>query len=99
MDRNSKTVTQGRWLVRSRKLQLTASSVLEKNRPAASVFRLNAGEATCSRCGQPCDRGPWRAQLCNRCALELGAAEVAERQAVDQVPPGPSADVCGRGLP
>ncbi len=35
----------------------------------------------CARCGQPCDRGPWREQLCNQCALELGQEEVARRRA------------------
>ena len=36
---------------------------------------------TCARCGAPCERWPGPTPLCNRCALELGQQEVAERQA------------------
>lgn len=39
-----------------------------------------ASDTTCSRCGEPCEHGPWRVQLCNRCALELGEQEVADRR-------------------
>jgi len=35
----------------------------------------------CSRCGAPCEPWPGPRPLCNRCALELGQQEVAERRA------------------
>jgi hypothetical protein len=44
------------------------------------VTVLVAQETRCSRCDARCDRGPWKEQLCNRCALELGEQDVAARQ-------------------
>ncbi len=40
---------------------------------------LSLSETKCERCGALCERGPYREQLCNRCALELGNQEIAER--------------------
>jgi len=53
-----------------------------------AVTVQNAGRSelkvTCARCGQPCEPGPWREQLCNPCARALGDQEVAERRAAGQ---------------
>jgi hypothetical protein len=34
---------------------------------------------SCARCGRPAEAGPYKEQLCNACALELGRAESSAR--------------------
>lgn len=43
-------------------------------------------QTTCSRCGDPCEEGPWKEQLCNRCALTLGQQEIEAKRN----PPAPT---------
>lgn len=38
------------------------------------------GGPLCARCRAPCEKGPFRVPLCNRCALQAGQEEIAQRQ-------------------
>src|SRR5437867_1739319 len=57
------------------KAELKARERREKPPDRAAPQVRGDAEATCARCGGPCERGPWPEQRCNRCAMAPGRQE------------------------